>query len=93
VAAGFQPADLPVKMRPAALAGRMLADGDEVEFIAHDIPEPPVSFDVRIVFQDYDIMVADKTANLPCHPAGRYFNHTLWAYLKTRHCLEPKRSS
>lgn len=72
----------------AAPAERILEEGDEVEFIAHDIPEPPVSFDVQIVFQDYDIMVVNKPANLPCHPAGRYFNHTLWAYLKTRHCLE-----
>lgn len=72
----------------AAVADRILAAGDEVEFIAHDIPEPPVSFDVKIIFEDYDVMVVDKPANLPCHPAGRYFNHTLWAYLKTRHCLE-----
>lgn len=71
-----------------AEAGRRIAGGDEVEFIAHDIPEPPVSFDVRVVFDDYDIMVLDKPANLPCHPAGRYFNHTLWAYLKQHHCLE-----
>jgi len=71
-----------------AQAGRLLAAGDEVEFIAHDIPEPPVSFEIRVLREDYDIMVINKPANLPCHPAGRYFNHTLWAYLKTRHCLE-----
>ena len=71
-----------------ATVHRVLAGGDAVEFIAHDIVEPPVSFDVRIVFEDYDVMVVDKPANLPCHPAGRYFNHTLWAFLKTRHCLE-----
>ena len=72
----------------AAVAERTLVGGDEIEFIVHDIAEPPVSFDVRIVFEDYDVMVINKPANLPCHPAGRYFNHTLWAYLKTRHCLE-----
>jgi RluA family pseudouridine synthase len=72
----------------AAVAERILVGGDEIEFIVHDIAEPPVSFDVRIVFEDYDVMVINKPANLPCHPAGRYFNHTLWAYLKTRHCLE-----
>lgn len=72
----------------AAEAGRMLQAGDTVEFIAQDIAEPPVCFDVAVVFEDYDVMVINKPANLPCHPAGRYFNHTLWAYLKTRHCLE-----
>ena len=71
-----------------AEAARLLAGGDEVEFIAHDIPEPPVSFDLRILFEDYDVMVVDKPANLPCHPAGRYFNHTLWARLKTQYCVE-----
>jgi 23S rRNA pseudouridine955/2504/2580 synthase/23S rRNA pseudouridine1911/1915/1917 synthase len=40
------------------------------------------------VFEDKDVMVVNKPANLPCHPAGRYFNHTLWAWLKTRHGVE-----
>lgn len=71
-----------------ASAAHVLGEGDEVEFIAHDIPEPPVSFEISVVFEDYDVMVVNKPPNLPCHPAGRYFNHTLWAYLKTRHCLE-----
>ena len=65
-----------------------LQGGDRVEFIAKDMPEPPVSFEVKIIYEDYDIMVIDKPPNLPCHPAGRYFNHTLWAWLKTRHCIE-----
>lgn len=72
----------------AAGADRVLAAGDTVEFIAQDVPEPPVCFDIAVVYEDYDLMVIDKPANLPCHPAGRYFNHTLWAVLKTRHCLE-----
>jgi len=72
----------------AAEAGRVLQAGDTVEFIAQDVAEPPVCFDIAVVFEDYDVMVINKPANLPCHPAGRYFNHTLWAYLKTRHCLE-----
>ena len=65
-----------------------LEAGNRVEFIARDIPEPPVCFDIGIVFEDYDVMVINKPPNLPCHPAGRYFNHTLWAWLKTTHCIE-----
>jgi 23S rRNA pseudouridine955/2504/2580 synthase/23S rRNA pseudouridine1911/1915/1917 synthase len=72
---------------PAA-ADRLLLAGETVEFIAQDVAEPPVCFDIAVVFEDYDLMVINKPANLPCHPAGRYFNHTLWAFLKTRHCLE-----
>lgn len=71
-----------------ALAETVTAAGDVLEYIADDVPEPEVCFDVEIVFEDYDIMVVNKPANLPCHPAGRYFNHTLWAWLKTRRCIE-----
>ncbi|MEI6562915.1 MAG: RluA family pseudouridine synthase [bacterium] len=65
-----------------------LVEGDGVEFIATDVPEPPVCFDVGIVYEDDDVMVINKPPNLPCHPAGRYFKHTLWAWLKTCHGLE-----
>ena len=67
---------------------RVLEAGDRVEYIAREVPEPPVCFDIGIVFEDYDVMVINKPPNLPCHPAGRYFNHTLWAWLKTHHCIE-----
>jgi len=36
------------------------------------------------VREDRDILVVDKPAGLPCHPAGRFFNHTLWALLRAR---------
>ena len=72
----------------AAGADRLLVAGDRLEFIADDIPEPPVSFDIGIVYDDYDVMVINKPANLPAHPAGRYFNNTLWAWLKTHRCIE-----
>lgn len=72
-----------VNARPAPWDCRLMA-GDRVEYIAQDRPEPPVNFDVGIIYQDHEILVVNKPANLPCHPAGRYFNHTLWAWLKTR---------
>lgn len=62
-----------------------LDGGDRVEFMADDLPEPPVSFEVRLLHADDEILVVDKPANLPCHPAGRYFRHTLWAWLQ-REC-------
>ena len=72
----------------AADAQCALQAGDLVEFVADDIPEPRVNFDVRIVHADDDIMIIDKPANLPCHPAGRYFNHTVWGWLKREHGVE-----
>lgn len=67
--------------RTPAGPGYTLEPGDMLEFISRDTPEPPVNFHVRVLYADSDVMVVDKPANLPCHPAGRYFRHTLWAWL------------
>lgn len=78
-----------VKVNDVAVgADRILMAGDRLEFIADDIPEPPVCFDIGIIHEDYDLMVINKPPNLPAHPAGRYFNNTLWAWLKTHRCIE-----
>jgi RluA family pseudouridine synthase len=67
----------------AAASERVLAAGDLLEYTAYDTPEPAVNLDVRVVHEDADLLIVDKPPNLPCHPGGRYFNHTLWAVLKT----------
>jgi 23S rRNA pseudouridine955/2504/2580 synthase/23S rRNA pseudouridine1911/1915/1917 synthase len=66
----------------------LLRAGDWLEYAAHDLPEPVVNTEVGILWQDRDVVVVNKPANLPCHPGGRYFNHTLWAVLKERFGLE-----
>lgn len=68
----------------AAIAEHRLDLGDLVEYLADDIPEPRVNLNVTTVFEDADLLVINKPPNLPSHPGGRYFNHTLWAVLKTR---------
>lgn len=45
--------------------------------------EPEVSFDYKILYEDDHIAVIDKPPNLPVHPAGRYFFHSLLVHLKT----------
>jgi 23S rRNA pseudouridine955/2504/2580 synthase/23S rRNA pseudouridine1911/1915/1917 synthase len=72
----------------AADAARVLAPGDLVEYLASDLPEPRVNLDVTILFEDDDLLAVNKPPNLPSHPGGRYFQHTLWAVLKTRFGLE-----
>lgn len=62
----------------------LLGPGDRVEYEIGDLPEPPVDTDVTIVLDDDDLLVVNKPGNLPCHPGGAYFNHTLWAILKER---------
>ncbi len=59
-----------------------LAANDQITYCVPDLPEPPVDIDYTIIFEDADLLVINKPGNLPCHPAGRYFNHTLWALLK-----------
>ena len=67
-----------------------LRSHDLIDSDVPDIPEPDVNLDVTIVYEDTDLFVVNKPANLPCHPGGRYFNHTLWAVLKQRfHIAHP----
>ncbi len=68
----------------ATLPEVVLRTDDVVRYDASDIPEPPVDETFRIVSDDPLLLVVDKSGNLPCHPGGRYFNHTLWALLKAR---------
>ncbi len=60
---------------------RLLAAGAEMEYSPGKLVEPPVRGDYRIVFEDDWLLVIDKPGNLPVHPAGPYFEHTLWALL------------
>ena len=58
-----------------------LAAGDAIVYQPEPRPEPPVDFTAELLYQDDDLLVLAKSANLPCHPAGCFFNHTLWAML------------
>ena len=66
----------------SAEAGTRLKGGDKIEYLMSHIPEPPVDTNYEILFEDGFILAVNKPGNLPCHPGGRYFNHTLWAMLK-----------
>jgi 23S rRNA pseudouridine955/2504/2580 synthase/23S rRNA pseudouridine1911/1915/1917 synthase len=63
---------------------RPLAAGDALRYDVSGLPEPPVDAAFRVVSDDPLLLVVDKPGNLPCHPGGRYFNHTLWALLRER---------
>ena len=67
------------RLKPSTL----LIAGDEVLVVSDRKPEPPVCFDYRILYEDDVLFVIDKPANLPVHPAGRYFFNTLLAHLRT----------
>lgn len=61
-----------------------LIPGDQVTLLRERMPEPEVSFDYRVLFEDDSLFVIEKPANLPVHPAGRYFFNTLIVHLKTQ---------
>jgi 23S rRNA pseudouridine955/2504/2580 synthase/23S rRNA pseudouridine1911/1915/1917 synthase len=69
----------------AADTSLALREGDVVEHLSDDVPEPPADLNAAILYRDDDIIVVNKPANLTVHPGGRYFHHTLWAVLKERH--------
>ncbi len=57
----------------------LLAAGDVLEI---RLPEPPAkirqsSKAVAILYEDCDLLVYDKPADMPCHPSGCHFNDTL----------------
>ncbi|MCF8070572.1 MAG: RluA family pseudouridine synthase [Desulfobacterales bacterium] len=62
--------------------GKCLKTGDLVAFENDIVNEPPVKTDYSVLFEDENLLAINKPGNLPCHPAGRYFTHTLWHLLK-----------
>lgn len=65
-------------------ADAVLCRGDAVEYLPEDSAEPPVEGAYDVLFEDDFILAVNKPGNLPCHPGGRYFHHTLWAMIKRR---------
>ncbi|MEA4861842.1 MAG: pseudouridine synthase [Victivallaceae bacterium] len=62
-----------------------LSAGDVIEYHVADLPEPEVDGNYSIVYEDSDLVAVDKPGNLPCHPAGPFYRHTLWFLLKKRY--------
>jgi 23S rRNA pseudouridine955/2504/2580 synthase/23S rRNA pseudouridine1911/1915/1917 synthase len=65
-----------------AAPDRVLAYRDRIDYVATAAAEPAVRFDVAVVFDDDALLVVNKPPNLVCHPCGRYFEHTLWAWAR-----------
>lgn len=65
-----------------------LKGGERLFFQAGDLEEQEVSFQIQVLEETPDYILVNKPGNLPCHPAGRFFNHTLWAWLKQARNLE-----
>jgi 23S rRNA pseudouridine955/2504/2580 synthase/23S rRNA pseudouridine1911/1915/1917 synthase len=68
-----------------AVSQSLLAAGDRLVYLLPELPEPPVDQNFAVLYEDDDLLAVDKPARLPCHPAGSFFRHTLWALLRERH--------
>lgn len=62
----------------------VLAEGMCIAYRSAPMTEPDVDATYDIVFEDDQIAVVNKSGNLPCHPAGRYYEHTLSRLLVSR---------
>jgi len=64
-------------------------EGDIIKIQTVRKPEPEVDFNYKKLFEDENFLIIDKPGNLPVHPAGKYFFHTLLTHLKTNGFTEP----
>ena len=62
----------------------VLQHRDIVQVLSIRKREPEVDFNYKILYEDNDLVVIHKPANLPVHPAGRFFFNTLLVHLKTQ---------
>lgn len=60
---------------------RQVVAGQKYHHLLPNRTEPEVSVDVRILYEDADLVVVDKPAPLPMHAGGRYNKNTLSAIL------------
>ena len=63
----------------------ILHGGDVLTYAPVDLKEPAVDFNYSIVYEDEHLFVINKSGNLPCHPAGPFFKHTLWHHVSSRY--------
>ena len=60
----------------------ILQAGWMTENKVHNKTEPNVSTDIKLIFEDDDILVINKPSPLPIHPSGRFNKNTLTEILK-----------
>ncbi|QDU58496.1 sulfurtransferase [Aeoliella mucimassa] len=65
----------------AVAEDRRVAVGEKYMHWLSDVVEPEVNVDIRILYEDVDLVVVDKPAPLPMHEGGRYCKNTLSAIL------------
>ncbi len=68
-----------------AAGDELLNGGELLEYFPSGLTEPEVDKSYHVVYEDEALLVIDKSSNLPTHPAGAYFQHTLWYLLREKY--------
>ncbi|MEK6795819.1 MAG: RluA family pseudouridine synthase [Spirochaetota bacterium] len=61
-----------------------LKKGDRIVYQIHGLVEPEVNDDVRVLYDDGDLIICDKSGDLPVIPSGKYYQNTLYAVMTKR---------
>lgn len=61
---------------------RQVRAGEQLWQIFPQEIEPPVAADIRVLYEDEELVVVRKPAPLPMHPSGRFHRNTLQQLLK-----------
>jgi len=64
---------------------KILNRNDILTYMPRGLEEPPVDLNYSIVYEDEYLLVINKSGNLPSHPAGPFFKHTLWHHVSQRY--------
>lgn len=66
-------------------SSRILQGEEQIDFNFPEKEEPPVRSDYILLAEEKQYIVVSKPGNLPVHPSGRYFNHTLLMILRKKY--------
>ncbi|MBM3316237.1 MAG: RluA family pseudouridine synthase, partial [Candidatus Eisenbacteria bacterium] len=69
----------------AVRPSRRLRAGDRIDYVPRRRAEPPVDRLCPLLHADDWLVAVAKSGNLPMHPSGRYFRHTLLHALLDEH--------
>ena len=64
---------------------RRLQTGEVISFQPNAVEEPAVDPTFEILEETPEYLAVSKSGNLPCHPAGVFFKHTLWYLLREQY--------
>ena len=70
--------------KPASPAD-ILLEGMTLQYHPSDLQEPEVDLHYSVCYEDDALLVIDKSGDLPVHPAGVFYYHTLWYLLAEKY--------